>query len=94
MKAQIRNNILRLFWITLTVGIFIFTVYNSVRTIGNIRRTNEQSETLDVEIEKYKSKIEADSTFTENMKSSQAFRESYARENLHMRREGETVYLY
>lgn len=94
MKANIRNNILKLFWITLTVGIFIFTVYNSVRTIGNIRRTNKQSEALDVEIDKYKAKIEADSTFTENMKNSPAFRDSYAREKLHMQQPGETVYLY
>lgn len=93
MDAHIRNKILKLFWITLTVGILIFTVYNSIHTIGNTRHTNRQSRVLDGEIAKFQSQIDADSTFIENMKSSPAFRESFAREELQMQRPGETVYL-
>jgi cell division protein FtsB len=92
MNTPTRNQILKLFWILLTAGIFIFTVYNAVRTVSDMRQTNKQSETIDVDIKRYRDKITTDSTFIENMKNSPAYRETYAREELNMQREGETVY--
>ena len=94
MKGNIKNQILKSFWIILTAGIFIFTGYKGVRTISDMRHPNEQSRAIDSDIAKYRNKITADSTYIENMNSSPAFREKYAREDLNMQRPGETVFHY
>ncbi|MBR2429559.1 MAG: septum formation initiator family protein [Alistipes sp.] len=91
MKGRIKGSILKTFWITLTVGIGIFTIYTSVRKISDMRRTKRMSEQVERDIAMYKARIEADSTFIENTKSPD-FLESYAREHYNMQREGETVY--
>lgn len=92
MKERVKNSVLRLFWITLTGGIAIFTIYTSIDTIANTRQTNKKSEALDARIAMYEAQIAADSTFIENMKNPE-FMERYAREHFHMQREGEMVFL-
>ena len=92
MKERVKNSVLRLFWITLTGGIAIFTIYTSIDTIANTRSTNKKSEALDARIARYEAQIAADSTFIESMKNPE-FMERYAREHFHMQREGEMVFL-
>ena len=57
-----------------------------------MQETKEKSAEVDKEIAKYEERIAADSTFCENMNSPE-YLERYAREELHMQREGETVYI-
>ena len=92
MKTRIKNNALKAFWITLTAGIAIFTIYTSVRTIRDMQQTKKKSAEVDKDIARYEARIAADSTFCENMKSPE-YLERYAREELHMQRQGETVYI-
>lgn len=92
MKAPTKNQILKLFWILLTAGIFIFTVYKATRTVSDMHHINKQSQAIDRDIRGYQKKIDADSTFIYDMNNSPAFREKYAREKLNLRREGEVVY--
>jgi cell division protein FtsB len=92
INARIKSNALRAFWITLTAGIAIFTIYTSVHTIRDMQQTKRKSIEVDKEIAMYEARIAADSTATENLKSPE-YLERYAREELHMQREGETVYI-
>lgn len=92
MKERVKNRVLSLFWITLTGGIAIFTVYTSIRTIGDMRDTNSKISVVDARIAKLQAEIAADSTEIENMKNPE-YLERYAREKFHMQRENETVYL-
>lgn len=92
MKTRIKSNVLKAFWILLTVGMATLTVYTSVRTIRDMRRTKAMSAEVDKDIAMYEERIAKDSTFIENMKSPE-YMESYAREHHHMQREGETVYI-
>lgn len=92
MKRRVKNRVLNLFWITLTGGIAIFTIYTSIHTIGDMVHTNGKSEELDTDIAKLEAKIAADSTVIENMKRPE-YLERYAREKYNMQRPGETVYL-
>lgn len=92
MKERVKNSVLRLFWITLTGGMAIYTIHTSIDTLANKHITDEKSEALDSRIARYEAQIAADSTFIENMKNPK-FMERYAREHFHMQREGEMVYL-
>ncbi len=92
MSKRIKERVLRLFWITLTGGIAIITIYTSIHTIGDMIQTNKKSAALDTHITKLEAKIASDSTFIEDMKNPE-FLERYAREKYNMQREGETVYL-
>ena len=92
MRERVKNNVLSLFWIILTGGIAIFTIYTAIHTVGDMIHTNKKSGDLDVRIAKYEAKLASDSIFIENMKNKE-FLERYAREHFHMQREGEMVYI-
>ena len=92
MKERIKDRALKLFWIALTGGITIFTLVVSVRTIGDMIATSRSTDAVEVKIEEYRSQIEADSLFIEQLNTPD-FLERYAREEFNMQRAGETVYI-
>ena len=92
MKERIKDRALKLFWIALTGGITIFTLVVSVRTIGDMIATSRSTHAVEVKIEEYRSQIEADSLFIEQLNTPD-FLERYAREEFNMQRAGETVYI-
>ena len=81
------------FWMTLTIVIAICTVYVSIFTIRDTIRTRIQIRDLDKKIAHYEAKIERDSIFIDNITHDPEFMERYAREQYHMQRAGETVYI-
>ena len=93
MKEETKLRIINYFWIVLTVVIAICTIYVSILTIRNTIRTRSQIRELDRQIEFYEEKIERDSIFIKNITQDPEFMESYAREQYHMQRPGETVYI-
>ena len=93
MKEEAKLRVINYFWIALTVVIAICTIYVSILTIRDTIRTRAQIRELDRDIEFYETKIERDSIFIENIKNDPEFMESYAREQYHMQRPGETVYI-
>ena len=93
MKEETKLRVINYFWIALTVVIAICTIYVSILTIRDTIRTRAQIRELDRDIEFYETKIGRDSIFIENIKNDPEFMESYAREQYHMQRPGETVYI-
>ena len=93
MKESTKLRVINYFWIALTVVIAICTIYVSIFTIRDMLRTNSQIKELDQKIEHYEAKIERDSIFIHNISTDPEFMESYAREQYHMQRPGETVYI-
>ena len=93
MKEETKLRIINYFWIVLTVVIAICTIYVSILTIRNTIRTRSQIRELDRQIEFYEEKIESDSIFIKNITQDPEFMESHAREQYHMQRPGETVYI-
>ena len=81
------------FWISLTAVIAIFTVIVSVRTVGDMVRTNRQSRESELRIAQLESSIARDSSFIHQLTTSPDFLETFAREKYHMQRPGETVYI-
>ena len=92
-EEETKLRIINYFWIVLTVVIAICTIYVSILTIRNTIRTRSQIRELDRQIEFYEEKIESDSIFIKNITQDPEFMESYAREQYHMQRPGETVYI-
>ena len=62
-------------------------------TIRDTIRTRIQIRDLDKKIAHYEAKIERDSIFIDNITHDPEFMERYAREQYHMQRAGETVYI-
>jgi cell division protein FtsB len=93
MKEETKLRIINYFWVVLTVVITICTLYVSVLTVRDMIRTNSQIRDLDEKIETYEAKIKRDSIFIHNISTDPEFMESYAREQYHMQRPGETVYI-
>ena len=93
MKESTKERVIRYFWVTLTLAIAIYTVFVSIRTVGDMSRTNSQRALLEVEIRNLEAEISRDSAFIEQIQHSPEFLETFAREHYHMQREGETVYI-
>lgn len=93
MKDSTKERIIRYFWVTLTVAIALYTVFVSVRTVGDMSRTNALRAELEAEIAALEAEIARDSTFVEQIQHSPEFLETFAREQYHMQRPGETVYI-
>lgn len=93
MKDSTKERIIRYFWVTLTVVIALYTVFVSVRTVGDMSRTNALRAELEAEIAALEAEIARDSTFVEQIQHSPEFLETFAREQYHMQRPGETVYI-
>ena len=93
MKESTKERVIRYFWVTLTLAIAIYTVFVSIRTVGDMSRTNSQRALLEVEIRNLEAEIARDSAFIEQIQHSPEFLETFAREHYHRQREGETVYI-
>lgn len=93
MKDSTKERIIRYFWVTLTVAIALYTVFVSVRTVGDMSRTNALRAELEAEVAALEAEIARDSTFVEQIQHSPEFLETFAREQYHMQRPGETVYI-
>lgn len=79
-------------WRLLTAAIFLFMFYLIGRTCVHIIRTYAEIHRLNAEKEFYLDAIEADSLLIERLKYDD-FLEQYARENFHMQRRNEHVYI-
>ena len=70
MKESTKERVIRYFWVTLTLAIAIYTVFVSIRTIGDMSRTNSQRALLEVEIRNLEAEIARDSAFIEQIQHS------------------------
>ena len=93
MKDSTKERIIRYFWVTLTVAIALYPVFVSVRTVRDMSRTNALRAELEAEVAALEAEIARDSTFVEQIQHSPEFLETFAREQYHMQRPGETVYI-
>ncbi len=90
---KFKERLVRYFWLSLTMAIALFTIIVSVRTIGDIRKTNQQRRDIEPKIAELEAKIERDSSFIHNLQHSPEFLEEFAREQFRMQRKGEVVYI-
>ncbi|MBR2367746.1 MAG: septum formation initiator family protein [Alistipes sp.] len=93
MKDSTKEKIIQYFWRGLILAIAVYTVIVCISTIWDITHINIRRSKLDERIAKLESKIAADSTFVEQIQHSPEFIEAFAREQYHMQRRGETVYI-
>ena len=82
----------RKFWIVATAAIVVFTVFMVGRTALHAVKIKRQINVLTRERAYYSEKIEQDSTLLERLRYDD-FLEEYARENYHMQRRDEHVYI-
>ena len=88
MKIQFGRN----FWIVATAAIVVFTVFMVGRNALHAVKIKRQINVLTRERAYYSEKIEQDSTLLERLRYDD-FLEEYARENYHMQRRDEHVYI-
>lgn len=93
MKETTKLKIINYFWVVLTIVIAICTIYVSIFTIIDTIRTKSRIRDLNRKIARYEAKIERDSIFIESISHDPGFMEQYAREQYHMQRPDETVYI-
>lgn len=82
----------RKFWIVATAAIVVFTVFMVGRNALHAVKIKRQINVLTRERAYYSEKIEQDSTLLERLRYDD-FLEEYARENYHMQRRDEHVYI-
>ena len=82
----------RKFWIVATAAIVVFTVFMEGRNALHAVKIKRQINVLTRERAYYSEKIEQDSTLLERLRYDD-FLEEYARENYHMQRRDEHVYI-
>lgn len=82
----------RRFWIVTTIIILVFTVFVVGRNLLHSVKIRRQIGVLEDEKELYRQKIARDSTLIERLKYDD-YLEEYARENYHMQRRDEQVYI-
>ena len=82
----------RKFWIVATAAIVVFTVFMVGRNALHAVKIKRQINVLTRERAYYSEKIEQDSTLLERLRYDD-FLEEYARENYHMQRRAEHVYI-
>lgn len=90
---DLRESIVKIPWIALSVAIAIFTVVVSVRTIDDIVKTKKRHADVAVKVAELQAKITRDSTFIEDLQHSPEFLEKFARESFLLQRSGEDVYV-
>ncbi len=88
LKDKIVPNV----WRLLTAAVIIFTLFIIGRTCLTIIRTYAEIHRLNDEKERYLQSIAEDSTLIERLKYDE-YLEQYARENFHMQRRNEHVYI-
>lgn len=82
----------RKFWIAVTAVIVVMTLFIVARNLLHVVRIKGQIGRLTFERDAYQAKIEQDSTLIERLRYDD-FLEEYARENYHMQRRDERVYI-
>lgn len=90
---KFKDRVVKYFWVALTLSLAIFTIVVSVRTVGNIGRTQERRSSIEPKIAQLEEKIARDSSFIYNLQRSPDFLEEFARERFRMQRETEVVYI-
>lgn len=90
---KFKDRVVKYFWVALTLSLAIFTIVVSVRTVGNIGRTQERRSNIEPKIAQLEEKIARDSSFIYNLQRSPDFLEEFARERFRMQRETEVVYI-
>ena len=90
---DLRQIIVKIFWITLCVAIAIFTIIVSVRTIDDIIETKRRHADVEAKVQELQAKITRDSTFIEDLQHSPEFLEKFAREQFLLQRRGEDVFV-
>ncbi len=81
------------FWRGLILALTAYTVIVCIGTVWKITRTRIRSSEIRDHIERLEAKISRDSIFVEQIQHSPEFLEQFAREQYHMQRKGETVYI-
>ena len=82
----------RRFWITTTVIIVLFTLFFVGQNLLHALRIRREVRQLEREEERYRERIERDSTFVERIKYDD-YLEEYAREELQMQHPDERVFI-
>ncbi|MEG1611730.1 MAG: septum formation initiator family protein [Alistipes sp.] len=79
-------------WIVATIVILIFTIFVVGRNVLHAVKIRREIGVLERERDRYQQRIEQDSTLIEQLKYDD-YLEEYARENYHMQRAEEHVYI-
>ncbi|MEG1404996.1 MAG: septum formation initiator family protein [Alistipes sp.] len=79
-------------WIVATIVILIFTVFVVGRNLLQAVKRRREIGVLEQERDRYQQRIDQDSTLIEHLKYDD-YLEEYARENFHMQRADEHVYI-
>ncbi|MEG2365977.1 MAG: septum formation initiator family protein [Alistipes sp.] len=79
-------------WIVATIVILIFTVFVVGRNLLHAVKIRREIGVLEQERDRYQQRIDQDSTLIEHLKYDD-YLEEYARENFHMQRADEHVYI-
>ena len=82
----------RRFWITTTAIIVLFTLFFVGRNLLHVLRIKGEIADLEREEEHYRTRITADSSLVEQLRYDD-YLEAYAREQFHMQRRDEKVYI-
>lgn len=82
----------RRFWITTTAIIVLFTLFFVGRNLLHVLRIKGEIADLEREEEHYRTRITTDSTLVEQLRYDD-YLEAYAREQFHMQRPEEKVYI-
>lgn len=90
---DLRESIVKIPWIALSVAIAIFTIIVSVRTIDDIIETKRRHADVEAKVQELQDKITRDSTFIEDLQHSPEFLEKFAREQFLLQRRGEDVFV-
>ena len=90
---DLRESIVKIPWIALSVAIAIFTIIVSVRTIDDIIETKRRHADVEAQVQELQAKITRDSTFIEDLQHSPEFLEKFAREQFLLQRRGEDVFV-
>ncbi|MBO5902261.1 MAG: septum formation initiator family protein [Alistipes sp.] len=90
---DLRESIVKIPWIALSVAIAIFTIIVSVRTIDDIIETKRRHADVEAKVQELQAKITRDSTFIEDLQHSPEFLEKFAREQFLLQRRGEDVFV-
>lgn len=82
----------RRFWVIAMIIVVLVAVFLAGGNIVQCFRLRRDIKVLEREIERYRVRIEADSTMLENLKYDE-YVEAYAREHYHLQKRNETVYI-
>ena len=90
---KFKDRVVKYFWIALTLSLAIFTIVVSVRTVGDIGRTQQRRRDIEPKIAQLEENIARDSSFIYNLQRSPDFLEEFARERFRMQRDADVVYI-